>query len=58
MEHIAETKQVLLRNIWPVLVILGVAFSVVVVFYGMDSVVAKVHDTFHDFRHIIGMPCH
>lgn len=44
--------------LWPTLVILGVVFATVVVFYGMDNIVRGAHDTFHDFRHVIGMPCH
>jgi hypothetical protein len=44
--------------LWPALVIVGVALATVVIFYGMDNVVRGAHDTFHDFRHVIGMPCH
>lgn len=58
MEYIAKREQVLLRNIWPVLIVLGIAFSMVVITYGIDSVAYRAHDAFHDFRHIIGMPCH
>lgn len=58
MEYVAERKQVLFKNIWPVLIVVGIAFSMVVITYGLDSVVARAHDTFHDFRHVIGMPCH
>ncbi|MEE8431981.1 MAG: CbtB-domain containing protein [Candidatus Desulfatibia sp.] len=32
--------------------------SIIIVSYGADSIVMGVHDTFHDFRHAIGMPCH
>jgi len=38
--------------------ILATAFAVVVVTYGLDTVIAGAHDTFHDFRHVIGMACH
>ena len=34
------------------------AFAMVVIVYGLDSVVPGAHDTFHDMRHAIGMPCH
>lgn len=36
----------------------GLFFSMLVISYGMDTVVKGAHDTFHDFRHVIGMPCH
>lgn len=35
-----------------------IACAMVVVAYGMESVAPGVHDAFHDFRHVIGMPCH
>ncbi|MBI3582834.1 MAG: CbtB-domain containing protein [Nitrospinae bacterium] len=35
-----------------------VFFAIVVIAYGMDSVIPGVHDAFHDFRHAIGIPCH
>lgn len=54
MERIAVREQ----GLWPVLVIVGVAFAMVVIAYGMESVAPGVHDAFHDFRHVIGMPCH
>ena len=57
MERIGE-KDVLFNALIPALVLVGVAFTLVVVAYGMDSVVNGVHDMFHDFRHTIGMPCH
>jgi len=34
------------------------AFAMVVIVYGLDSVAPGAHDTFHDLRHAIGMPCH
>lgn len=39
-------------------VLVALAFTMVVIAYGMESVAPGVHDTFHDFRHVIGMPCH
>ncbi|MBI2412773.1 MAG: CbtB-domain containing protein [Deltaproteobacteria bacterium] len=35
-----------------------IACAMVVVAFGMESVAPGVHDAFHDFRHVIGMPCH
>lgn len=37
-----------------------VIFSVmtVTIAYGVETVAPGVHDAFHDFRHVIGMPCH
>ncbi len=51
-------RQDLWRAFLPALVIVGVAFAMVVIAYGMESVAPGVHDAFHDFRHTIGMPCH
>jgi len=33
-------------------------FSIVVIAYGIDAVIPGIHDAFHDFRHVIGIPCH
>lgn len=38
--------------------VVAIAFTMVVIAYGMESVAPGVHDAFHDFRHVIGMPCH
>lgn len=35
-----------------------IACAMVVVAFGMESIAPGVHDAFHDFRHVIGMPCH
>lgn len=40
------------------LVLAALVFAVVVISYGLESVAPGVHDAFHDFRHVIGMPCH
>lgn len=34
------------------------AFMMVIIFYGVDSFAQGAHDIFHDFRHVVGMPCH
>lgn len=57
MERILE-RDFLLTTLLPALVVVGLAFAMVVIAYGMDNVVGGVHDTFHDLRHTIGMPCH
>ncbi len=51
-------EQDLLKTLMPVLMVIGAAFIMVVIFYGVDSVAAGAHDAFHDFRHVIGMACH
>lgn len=51
-------RQDLWRAFLPALVLFAMAFAMVVVVYGMESVAPGVHDAFHDFRHTIGMPCH
>lgn len=34
------------------------AVMTVTIAYGVETVAPGVHDAFHDFRHVIGMPCH
>ena len=58
MERILNRENGLLGTLLGALVIVGVAFAMVVIAYGMESVAPGVHDAFHDFRHTIGMPCH
>ena len=41
-----------------VAILLLVAFAMITVVYGFDTVVSGAHDVFHDFRHTIGFPCH
>lgn len=58
MEKVIRNEQGLLRALLSALVIVAVACAMVVITYGMESVVSGAHDAFHDFRHTIGMPCH
>ena len=37
---------------------LVVAVFMIIVVYGVDAAVPGVHDTFHDFRHSLGIQCH
>lgn len=46
------------KAIWAALAITATAFAMVVIVFGVDSVAAGAHDTFHDLRHAIGIPCH
>lgn len=57
MERIYE-KESFLKTLLPAITIVAMAFAMVAIAYGMESVAPGVHDTFHDFRHVIGMPCH
>ncbi len=57
MQRIME-RDFLLKTVLPALVIMGLAFAMMTMTYGWDSVAKGAHDTFHDFRHAIGMPCH
>lgn len=38
--------------------IVSFAFAAIIIAYGLDGVVMGAHDMFHDFRHVMGMPCH
>lgn len=42
----------------PAVVLVALAFAMVVIAFGMESIAPGVHDALHDFRHVIGMPCH
>ncbi|MFQ5561173.1 MAG: CbtB domain-containing protein [Nitrospinota bacterium] len=41
----------------PLLVTLVSVFAVLIA-YGPEHLGTAMHDTFHDFRHSIGFPCH
>lgn len=58
MEQVIEKERSLTKSLLSALLILGTVFSLVVIVYGLDAAVPGVHDAFHDFRHVIGMPCH
>ncbi len=57
MERINE-REGFFKTLMPAIVVVALAFTMVVIAYGMESVAPGVHDSFHDFRHVIGMPCH
>ncbi|MBI5588641.1 MAG: CbtB-domain containing protein [Deltaproteobacteria bacterium] len=57
MERILE-RDSFMKAVLPALAVVALAFTMVVIAYGMESVAPGVHDAFHDFRHTIGMPCH
>tara|TARA_B100000315_G_scaffold59856_2_gene54305 strand:- start:15900 stop:16079 length:180 start_codon:yes stop_codon:yes gene_type:complete len=58
MEQSIEKEQSFFAGLLPALMICGVALAMVIIVYGSESVAPGVHDTFHDARHAIGMPCH
>lgn len=58
MERILNREHTFSKAILPALLLAAIAFSMVVIMYGVDTIIPMVHDTFHDFRHVIGMPCH
>ncbi len=57
MEQVKKIKS-LTNIITPALVIVAITFAIVIIAFGIDSIAPGAHDTFHDFRHAIGMPCH
>ncbi len=57
MEKVLEGKEGLAKMILPAMAVVGMAFAMIVIFYGVDELAAGAHDVFHDFRHIIGMAC-
>jgi cobalt transporter subunit CbtB len=38
--------------------VVAMACAMVVIAYGVEQVAPGVHDAFHDFRHVLGIPCH
>lgn len=40
------------------LVVVIFAVMTVTIAFGVETVAPGAHDAFHDFRHVIGMPCH
>ncbi|MBI5642131.1 MAG: CbtB-domain containing protein [Deltaproteobacteria bacterium] len=58
MERILSREMGIAKALTPAVIIAALAFTMIVIAYGMESVAPGVHDAFHDFRHVIGMPCH
>ena len=58
MDRAIVKERGLLGSLWPVAILLVVAFTLITVVYGIDTFASGVHDVFHDFRHTIGFPCH
>ena len=57
MERIFD-REVILKTVLPAVAIAGLAIGLAVVAFGAELLVSGVHEAFHDFRHVIGMPCH
>jgi len=58
MEGILSKEQSLWAVMGLTLLVIALGFVMVVIAYGVDSIAPGVHDAYHDFRHVIGMPCH
>ncbi len=59
MKRIASIGQTVFSvSPWLITALVVTACAMVVIFYGVDSIAQGAHDTFHDFRHVIGIPCH
>ncbi|MBE9531268.1 MAG: CbtB-domain containing protein [Proteobacteria bacterium] len=58
MDRVIAGENGLLSSIGVVAILLVVAFAMITVVYGLDTIASGVHDVFHDFRHTIGFPCH
>ncbi|MBI5233008.1 MAG: CbtB-domain containing protein [Deltaproteobacteria bacterium] len=52
------TKDLGLKTFLLALTLVSLAFAMITIVYGVDSVAKGAHDVFHDFRHAIGIPCH
>ncbi len=57
MERVVE-KGGILGIFLPAVIVVLIGVLMVVIAYGVESVIPGVHDLFHDFRHVLGMPCH
>ncbi|MBI3814023.1 MAG: CbtB-domain containing protein [Nitrospinae bacterium] len=59
MDQSIRKEESLVDTLYLTLLVMTVAFAMgVIVYGGMDSVMPWAHDTFHEFRHAIGIPCH
>ncbi len=58
MEQALERNENITHSIWKTLFLAGFVCATVIIVFGMDSIAPGAHDTFHDFRHAIGMSCH
>jgi len=59
MERSLEEHASLLKVWLPALIVVALAFMLVFIAFGTDSIIPGIHDAFHDFRHgALGMPCH
>lgn len=58
MEKILGRDKGLTGTLVGAAVLVSLAAAMIIIAYGVESVAPGVHDTFHDFRHMIGMPCH
>ncbi len=57
MERIFDSE-VIFKTVLPAVAIVALAVGLAVVVFGAESLASGVHEAFHDFRHVIGMPCH
>ncbi len=55
---IAQPKSSASTQMAVVGMLMAFTFSTVVIAFGIDAVAMGAHDVFHDFRHVMGMPCH
>ena len=58
MERTIEQENGLAINMVYLAIVTSIAFSMIVIVFGVEPVLQGAHDMFHDFRHVIGMPCH
>ena len=59
MERVFDRESGLSKGWLFAIVVVAMAFMLVFIAFGTDSVIPGIHDTFHDFRHsALGMPCH
>lgn len=54
MDRVTDAGKMLL----PALYMAVVVFALVTIAYGIDNAAPGVHDAFHGFRHVLGIPCH
>lgn len=58
MEGIIRAERGFTNMLLPLLVVVTLAFAMVVIAFSMESIAPGIHNLFHDFRHVTGMPCH
>ena len=57
MERVEKNVEVW-WGILPAIILSFLVITMILITYGPETISPVLHDIFHDFRHVIGIPCH